>query len=212
MRKIRVCTINELSKGIPPDEWEIPKRPYWYKDPGHEEAEGIRERTKYEKEESEKIPGKVKPFSRVRRGKMEHVKAHERKTHGGYTGEPTGAKHLAVKKKMEEWGRSALKRMKVTEKSPYQHIMDRQKDMDVKFAPLKGTRVKTIEGTFEFTRTNDLGIPYFAKVKGSKVGKKEFVLSGYRTEWAEEKLKELKSEKGGRREYAGTGSTGGMFP
>ncbi len=68
-----------LKKGIAPDEWERPKKPHWHKDPDEETQEGIRARASYEKEESKKIPGHVKPFSRVRRGKVEHVMGYEKK-------------------------------------------------------------------------------------------------------------------------------------
>lgn len=84
--------------------WARPKRSYLARDPGHEEEAGIQARRKYEAEESVKIPSRVKPFVRTRRGKMEHVTGYERK----YTGEP----HPAVRAKLEKWGKEALKRMK----------------------------------------------------------------------------------------------------
>jgi hypothetical protein len=106
--------LEKLNKAIPPDEWEIRKRPHWYKDPGHEEEEGIRARAKYEAEESMKIPVRVKPFVRTRRGKMEHVSGYEKQTHGI----PSTSYHTPdpkVRAKLEQWGREALKRVKAGE-------------------------------------------------------------------------------------------------
>jgi hypothetical protein len=163
-KSMRISTIDELHKAIPPDEWEIPKRPHWHKDPGDEEAEGIRARATYEKKEMERPSGKVKPFARVRRGKAEYVRGHERKTHGGFDPKYTGDIRPKVKAKLEEWGRSAVKRMKTSE----------GKKIKVKVAP-------------------HLQRPPISNLKDYK------------------RLMNIERKRESD-EYAGTGSTGGMFP
>ncbi len=67
-----------LKKGIPADEWDRPKKPYWH-NPDGEEQEGIKERRAFEAKETQKISARVKPFSRIKRGKVEHVMGFERK-------------------------------------------------------------------------------------------------------------------------------------
>ena len=64
--KAKIFTLNELYKG------QVP----WYKIPEDIEGQGIKARRAYEAKEM----ARVRPFSRVRRGKMEYVPGFERKS------------------------------------------------------------------------------------------------------------------------------------
>lgn len=58
-----------------------------------------------------------------------------------------------------------------------------------KYAPLIGKQYKGQDGiTWQFVATNDLGVPYFSKVSGGKVQKKQFTVAGFDREWAESQL------------------------
>ncbi len=91
------------------------------------------------------------------------------------------------------------KTFSVEKKKPsdtYTKILNRQKEMDKKYAPLKGMKIKTVDGQeWEFQKTNDIGVPYFSMVKGKTTQKKQFTLAQYGKEWANEILSKLQTIK-----------------
>ena len=116
--------------------------------------------------------------------------------HGGSLYRKTVKGWMRVKKK----GHIAKDKFVVKKKSQvndiYTRILERQKKMDKKYAPLKGMRVKTPDGQeWEFQQTNDLGIPYFSIVKKNIVQKKQFTIAHlYSKEWADKTLFELQKK------------------
>ncbi len=77
----------------------------------------------------------------------------------------------------------------------YTRVLERQKKMDKKYVSLKGMKVKTLDGQkWEFQKTNDLGIPYFSKVKNNVTQKKQFTLAKYDKEWADKTLVTIKNK------------------
>ena len=116
--------------------------------------------------------------------------------HGGSLYKKTAKGWMRVKKKGH-----VAKDKPVAEKKPqvndiYTRILNRQKEMDKKYAPLKGMKVKTPDGQeWEFQQTNDLGIPYFSMVKKNIVQKKQFTIAHlYSKEWADKTLSELQKK------------------
>ena len=82
-----------------------------------------------------------------------------------------------------------MKRTIPKEFGVYERIHERQLRMDKKYGPLVGKRVKDFTGQeWQFKTTNDLGIPYFSKVKNGKAQEKEFVVAEFDKEWLDEHL------------------------
>ena len=76
---------------------------------------------------------------------------------------------------------------------PYFHILQQHEEMNKKYAPLLGTRVKTPDGTiWAYIGCNDIGHPYFSKVVGNRLEKKQFTLSLVNKKWLDTMLRAIK--------------------
>ena len=81
-------------------------------------------------------------------------------------------------------------KMTLSNEEIYHRIKIEQIRMNKKYASLKGIRVITFNGEeWEFQKTNDLGVPYFSKVRKKIVQKKLFTLDKFDKKWLEDKLK-----------------------
>jgi hypothetical protein len=79
----------------------------------------------------------------------------------------------------------------VNEGDAYTSIMNATKRWNDTYAPLKGRRVIVDGVTFQYSATNDTGVPYFVKVINGRPQKQEHILFGYNRDWAKDELAKL---------------------
>jgi len=75
---------------------------------------------------------------------------------------------------------------------PYEHIFRKHEEMNRRYAPLLGIRIKIPDGIFEYVGCNDLGYPYFSKVVKGRLGKKQFTILGLGRVWLDKMLRVIK--------------------
>lgn len=72
--------------------------------------------------------------------------------------------------------------------TPLEMITKRQQAMTSKYSRLFGLKLEHCEETWVLVAVNDLAVPYFCKLRGNRPQKTQYVLSGVRREWLNNKL------------------------